>query len=274
MKNSRFVYKSCITDAGFLYIACNDGGDKKASKLANLLAGEGAYIYYDIMKGEPREAADAITKAKATVFILTKDAVDSLAFRNKVNFAINEKKHIICLNVDDCKLSYGLEMQLANIPVLRFESVGNAMDILKEKEVLTQEVMGGSMDRVNISYTRRIVTGVIIAIAIIGFLVGSFFIIKGRMDYLNSDAYRITQYGNVLGSLDLSNMGISDISAISGMTIRVLDISNNPLLTDMSPLLEVKGLEKVYVDQDMLKYLVKYKDSGFLIIANRMEGEE
>ena len=46
-----------------------------------------------------------------------------------------------------------------------------------------------------------------------------------------------------LGNRALSNNSITDISALSGLTsLRELDLSNNPNLTDIQPLLDNTGL--------------------------------
>ena len=113
-------------------------------------------------------------------------------------------------------------------------------------------------------------------------LIAGAFIVKNRVDYLNSAEYQLrnvdnAEYldisrfddsalelldGKTIGTLYMEDMGAKDISAISGINVTEVDIAHNPDVSSLDPLLECSGIKSVSVSQDMLDRAKPLIDAG------------
>jgi len=294
---TEYLYQNYTGPGAFLFFGCDTSGKKEAAALANRLAGEGAALFFTAVGSEkqeegyaePSDTAEAVKNAAGCVMFLTPFGVSRLELRNIVNFILSEHKKLICFKLGDFPLSEGLDMQLANVPVAAWKGQEEAIELLKQEKILSQEVLGADAKPKTIDRKKKILMIVLIVLLVSGFAFAAARIIQGRIAYYQSPAYILRNAGGsvylnasvygqegldalkgmTITELDLRGAGLNNLNALTEMNVEVLDITDNPGLTDLYPLASCEGLQKVRISQDLLPYAYMVRDCGFEIIVEK-----
>ena len=284
-KNSKFGYLPYIGPEGFVFMRAFKADDALGCGMAGELAQRGARVFYDCAGGKeaalPEEVAAGILNCEAAFFVLTKEACESLDLRNSINYALKEKKPVVCIKKDGFVPGYGLDMQLANVPAVSLTNAESVIDALEEGGWLGAAVKGpGLVTRPEPKSRRKLSYAALTALVLM--LIAGAVVVKNRVDYLNSAEYQLrdvdnAQYldisrfdgsalelleGKTIGTLYMEDMGAGDISAISEVNVTEVDIAHNPDVDSLEPLLGCSGIESVTVSQDMLVKAKPLVDAG------------
>lgn len=254
-----YLYENYKGDGAFVYL-CTAGDDDAPIYLAERMAEMHVNLVLDVVGiSDPREMAEKIAAASACLFFFSSEAVTSVAFRNRVNHAIAAGKKLISLRSSFVELAHGMEMQLANYPMLVYSGPEWTIGQLKKEGYLPPEVIGDAPKKVKKKITGYIVAAVLLLLA--AFLVPKF------LSWYQGRKVIATYEGQTLEKLDLSDAGLATLSGIEKVMVKDLDISGNTELTDFSPLLTENGPETVRISQDMLEYAQTLKDKVRLVIT-------
>ena len=284
-KKSDFGYLPYIGPEGFVFLRAHLGDAGLACALADELVKRGVRVFCDISGGKggalPEEVAAGIQNCEAAFFVLTKDACESLDFRNSINYALKEKKRVVCVRPADFVPGYGLDMQLANVPSLPPGDAGETAAALEADGYLPDSVKGpGLVARPEPGSRRKLSLAVLAAAGVL--LIAGALIARDRVEYLNSAEYQlrnvdgveyldISMYddsalslldGKTIGTLYMENMGAKDISAISEVNVTNVDLAHNPDIETLEPVTGAGGIESVTVSQDMLDRAKPLVDAG------------
>ena len=287
----KVLYKTYCGTLPSLFVAWGEDGTKAASELVNELCNMSVRTcYFETGSKDVNAAsltAEAIRNCSAAVFVLTKKAVEELEFRNIINFAINEHKKIICIKAEEFKLSHGMDMQLANIETIDYSSAAECTEKMKNSEIITQNVLGQTAERKNINRKKQIVFTSIILAGIIAFAIGAFFIVRERIEYINSAEYVLRNAdgqsyvdgrefaedaiaaleGVSIGELDLSESGLHNLEGVDKICMKSINIAGNPDINTLYPLFDCKELEKIKISQDMLALANRLSDSFEIVVT-------
>lgn len=285
MKNGIY-YQPYTGYEPYIFLRFNKADRKAASQIVNHLMDRQFRTCYNEQDGSslPNSEwlSERIISAELTVFLISSASLDSLAFRNCVNFALSRKKKIFCVYLDVEKLGYGLDMQLANVNRAKLSSYENADELCDDivKNGLFVQEMRSEDAKVPIR-NNRMKTAAIAALTAILVISVALAVTIGvnRIHYKNSIAGQIekltkTDYLNISGEkasvIDLlkgksvrnlvsRNMGLTGIEALASVDCEELDISGNPKVKTLEPLLENQYLKTVKLTQDMYPAIAKLK---------------
>lgn len=265
-------------------------------KVIEILLNRRVRTYCDLTKDNETEnakdAAEAIANCKTAIFCLTKQGIDSLAFRNKINFALALGKSIVCINADGCTLANGLDMQLANADFVKCESAEQIVDDLLNGGKITQDMIGEPLQikKKSAKKTRlgaiaiMVITTILIFIACAGVVVwqrtSPKYLLKDvdGAEYLcvsqfNDDALAYLE-GMHIGRLDMSNGNFNDVSALALAYVKEIDVSGNKNIASLWPLIQCEGLEKVIIDRSMLRFASELYRAGITVEVKGVEISE
>ena len=284
-KKSKFGYLPYIGPEGFVFMRAYVSDASYADSLADELVKSGVRVFYDCASAKgcalPEEVAAGVQNCETAVFVLSDAACANLDFRNSINYALKEKKKVVCIRDEGFAAGYGLDMQLANVPVLNRADTVSAAAGLAEGGFLPDSVKGPGLVARQVDTKRKSQSYIALAAAVLLLIAGAF-IVKNRVDYLNSAEYQLrnvenAEYldisrfddsalelldGKTIGTLYMEDMGAKDISAISGINVTEVDIAHNPDVSSLDPLLECSGIKSVSVSQDMLDRAKPLIDAG------------
>ena len=279
----RILFQSYGGHEPYIFLRFDKGDRQIASQIVNHLIDRRFRVCYDEHDNsaiaDSDRLADRILSAELIVFLMSAGAVKSLAFRNGINYALNKKKKIFCIYLDDEELEPGIKMQLANVPCARvsgYPSIGELCDDIIN-DCFVQD-MRGEDAKVTIKYNRKkkMAIGLIAAVLVL-FLISSTVITVYRINYNNSlpgqiEALTEADHLDISGEdpsilallkdktikmLVARDMGLTDIEAFKYVGCKELDISDNPHVNTLEPLLDSAGLETVTVTQDMYPAIVR-----------------
>ena len=224
--------------------------------------------------------AERMISSALTIFLISAESLQSLAFRNCINYALSKKKRIFCIFLDDETLEYGFEMQLTTVPGVKSSGFKNASE-LSESILKTQyfnQDMRGDDAKIPIKSNRKkkAVLGIMASILIL-FFVSAAALIAYRIHYDSSFAGQVeklteTDYLDVsnkdasviellkdksIRTLVARNMGLTDIGVLQYVDCEELDLSQNPRINSLEPLLENKNLKILRVTQDMYPAIIR-----------------
>ena len=144
----KYAYKNYIREQDFVFARCVKADEAKASFVANTLVEATVKTFFDVQGSssseKPEVIADTIERAETVIFFLSGKACESLEFRNNINFALEIKKHIVCIRLDKEELSHGMDMQLANIPVI---DLSDKMNISMSSKAVKQRLTADIIER-------------------------------------------------------------------------------------------------------------------------------
>lgn len=283
MKNNLF-YNSYEGIEPYIFLSFDKVDRQTASKIINqLIEREFRICYHEHDCSSLSDAdwlAGRILSSTLAVFLLSKNSLHSLAFRNCINFALNRKKSVFCIFLDDEKLEYGFEMQLATVPGIKRSSYKNVNelceDILKT-DYFSQALRGEDAKTVRKNNRKKAIVLGIMASILVLFFVFAAAIVMNRMQYENSVAGQIEKLteadyldlsdqdasiiellqDKTIHTLVLRNMGLTDVNALESVLCEELDLSQNPDVNTLEPLLDNKHLKTVKVTQDMYPAIIR-----------------
>ncbi|NLI54896.1 MAG: TIR domain-containing protein [Clostridiales bacterium] len=279
----RILYCSYEGAQPYVFLQFGEADRTEAARLVNTLIDQRFRVCYDENgKAMPdaERLAERIQDSELAVFLLSADALKSLAFRSSVNYAISRSKKVFCIYLDDQKPGYGLELQLANIPGAKrsdYPDTGALVeDILLSGSFL--QTMRGDDARIPIQTSRKKKAAIAALAAVLAlFVIAGAGIAAYRINYQNSMAGQIEKLteadyldlsngdaslidllaGKTVKTLIARNMGLQDIDALRTVYCEELDLSNNPQINTLEPLLEIESLKIVRVSQDMYPALIR-----------------
>ena len=303
----KYAYKNYIGEQDFVFARCVKADEAKASFVANTLVEATVKTFFDVQGSssseKPEVIADTIERAETVIFFLSGKACESLEFRNNINFALEIKKHIVCIRLDKEELSHGMDMQLANIHMIDLSDKMNismsskaekqklADDIIesfKKEEIITQDTLGSVQEKKNVNLKKQVTIIAIIVLASAAFAAGAYKIVSERVAYYQSTEYllrnvdgseylNISQYGNdgikVLAGkhiheLEFTGNSIDDFSGMKDVTAEIIDVTNCEN-ADFDEIMQTKNLQTIRVTQKQLKYVYPYRNQGVEIVVVR-----
>ena len=284
-KKSKYAYLPYAGPKGFIFMRASAGDMPLADSVASALAEKKVRLFYDCADTKngtrPEEVASAIKNCERAIFILSDEACANRDFRNSINYALKEKKKVICIREEDFKPGYGLDIQLANVPAITSRKADEIVAELEREDFTPEMVTGEGLVAKEDNSAGKLRMKIMIA-ALAALLVAGGFIIKNRVDYLNSAEYQLKDIDNVeyldisnfdenalalldgrtIGTLYMEDMGLKDISTISGINVQNVDIAHNPDLSSLSAIENCSGIQSVTVSQDMLGPAKELLDAG------------
>ena len=283
----RFEFENYLGNEDFIFVEADKSCNDLAFLLCNKLIDERVRLYYDSNnkndEHQKEEVAPRIKDAKKVIFIMNKDTSNNLEFRNMVNYALEIKKDVVIVKDSDFKLTHGMDMQLANVPAFIFDEK-TIDEKLNEYEIITQDVIGEVPDKKNINKKKQYIFIGLICFIVILLAVGVF-VVKNRLEYYNSITYiykdvtnidyiNISEYGNkafeelqekTITELDMSNSNFDNFEGINKLSVKTLNIANNPNISNINLIFYCKGLERIKCSQDMLDNIMKYAGNDVII---------
>jgi hypothetical protein len=272
------LYQSYQGDKPYVFLRYSEYDSKIASDLINHLIDRQFRIYYDIqVKKKITDSewiATKISQAELMVFLISGQSLESLEFRNSINFAISLKKTIFCLYLNDEKPGYGFDMQLSNVPSAKLSEYANVTELFDSivKKGLFLQQMRSESAKVPIQNNLRKTTAIaaIITVIAITLILGSSIMvyriryensIEGQLkqltstDYLDLSGEKASTIellkGKTITTLLVRNMGLTELDALVDVNCEQLDLSNNPQVTTLEPLLNNASLKIIKLTQDM-----------------------
>ncbi len=280
----RILYEAYCGGEPYIFLRFDQSDNADASKILSNLMERQFRVFYNEhdQKTIPgyEELASRILACELAVFLISKKALASLAFRSSINYALSKKKKIFCVYLDDEKMDFGFDIQLANVPGAHLSAYKDADELCGDmvKTGLFLQTMRGEGSKVPVSQTRRKRAAVIAIAAVVAvFVVSASLIGAYRINYENSKAGQLekitqTDYfdiseedasliglleGKTIGTLVARDMDLVDIGPLGSINCEVLDISQNPSVNTLEPLLENRHLKTVKVTQDMYPAIVR-----------------
>jgi len=111
-----------IGDEPYIFVSYAHKNSDLVFKHILRLRDEGFRIWYDegIDPGTDwsEEIAVALVKAEVFLVFISEPAVASHNVRKEISFAIDQKKYMVCVHIEETELPIGLKMQLGNIQAL------------------------------------------------------------------------------------------------------------------------------------------------------------
>lgn len=285
----QFNYLPYSGVGAYAYIGCIPADESVAAEVADLLVSRGFRLSCDNCGGSfaqsPAAVAEAIARCSGAVIFLSKKSIESLAFRNVINYIFSLRKPFVCVKLGEFELGHGLDMQLANIPMISHTSAEQTAETLLQSGALMQSMVGEGMVQRSFNRIRSyiIISMIVAAVLIFALCVGA--MIKERtsaafvlQDTDGSSYVNISTYGDegiaamagkTVGELDLSGgtySSLSDMKNISASTVNVSGISPKISLT---PLLQMNGLETVKLSQEQLIYAKDLFNSGLTVLVTQ-----
>ncbi|MDI9461372.1 MAG: hypothetical protein ACOX3P_06535 [Saccharofermentanales bacterium] len=282
-----FSYLPYAGIGDFAYIGCSPADEPAAAAVADILVSRGFRLSCDSCGGKfaqsPAALAETITHCSGAVVFLSEKSIESLAFRNAINYLLSLRKPLVCVKFGEFQLGYGLDMQLANIPVIALGSPEETAEALTKSGVLTQAMVGEGMEKRKFNRKRNYIIAAMVAVVVLVFAlyVGSMIRERTSAAYIlqntNGSKYvNIAKYsdegiaamaGKAVGELDLSGgtfTTLLNIKEVSATTVNVSDIPSNVALW---PLAQVKGIEIVKISQDQVIFARDLCNAGITVVV-------
>ena len=286
MKQFRYISYGGPED--YIFLRCHKKDSNRTITLANELIAKEIRVYFDCADSKtehtPTEISAAIKNAKLCVFVLSDEALDDLDFRNSINFAFTNRIRIICLRLTKNDLGHGMDMQLANVPMYSDER--SLLEVIMndpDKDLFT----GEGQKVIEENKTRKYLTIVLLA-AVLCLLIAAAVMIRNRISYYSSAEYRLSQLQDTefldftsyhkedlrylkdknIAYISFRNMSLTDLEGIEAINVEEIDISGNPSLSSVDPILFSKTIKKVHISQDMIQYGAILYDKGIEVIID------
>ena len=267
------------------------------------LHNEGFRIWYDegIDPGTDwsDEIADALVDAEVFLVFLSDAAANSHNVRKEIVFAIDQKKYMICVYVEETELPSGLKMQLGNIQALienRFHNKEKFYDRLFNS-LLPEQTQGAervdlpvnkiTAKKKSVSFLAKYKKGIIglsLAIILLIAIAGGVFMLQkpdkhmvfadknlelALREELQKPHGAITpeDLATFNGRLDLSGRQITDITPLQYMAeITMLNLENNQI-SDISPLSALPGLMVIGLGNNQISNVAPLQSLSKSLIA-------
>ena len=284
---TQFSYLPYSGASDFAYFGCSAADEPAAAAVADILVSRGFRLSCDSCGGKfaqsPSALAETIAHCEGAVVFLSNKSIESLAFRNVINYLLSLRKPLVCVKLGEFQLGFGLDMQLANIPVFTFSSPEKTAEALLQSGALTQTMVGEGMEKRNINRKRNYIIIAMVAVTVLAFGLYLGSVIRERTSaayilqntdgskYVNIAKYGdegiVAMAGKTVGELDLSGgtfTSLLNIKDVSATTVDVSDISQKVALW---PLAQVNGIETVKISQDQVIYARDLCNAGITVVV-------
>ncbi len=271
----------------FAYIGCSPADESAAAAVADILVNCGFRLSCDSCGGKfaqsPADLAETITHCSGAVVFLSEKSIESLAFRNAINYLLSLRKPLVCIKSGDFQLGYGLDMQLANIPVIALDNPEETAEALIQSGVLTQAMVGEGMEKRNFNRRRNYIITAMVAVTVLAFALYLGSVIRERTSaayilrntngskYVNIAKYGdegiIAMAGKTVGELDLSGGTFTNLLNIKDVSATTVNVSDIPLNIVLWPLAQIKGIETVKISQDQVIYARDLCHAGITVVV-------
>ncbi len=278
----RILYESYHGSEPYIFLLFDKTDGPAAAGIVNALIDRQfriCYRHYDPKEKTDYEAlAGRIFGAQLAVFLISRRAQERLVFRNSINYALSKNKKIFCIYLDDHPIRHGFDIQLANAPGLRASLYPNADALCAaavQDSLFVQDMRGeDALESLPQGRKKKAAIAAIVAVVAV-FAVSAVFISASRAEYMRSKAGKLEQLtqaeymdisgekasvaglldGKSIGTLVARDMGLESAEPFASFDCADLDISHNPGIPTLEPLLENPSLQTVRVSQDMLAAL-------------------
>ena len=271
----------------YAYFGCGAVDEPIAAEVLEILAVRGFNFSCDSIGSKlaetPEHRANSIANCSGAVIFLSEKSIEALGFRNAINYLLSLRKPLICVKIGNFKLGHGLDMQLANIPMISYDTADGTAEDLLQSGVLTYDMVGEPMERVinNRKRTYIILGMFITAIIIFALSVGAVIKKHNSAEYILSDAdgsayVNIAQFGDdgltamsgkSVDELDLSGGEYSSLTAIKNVSAKTVNVSDISPELALWPLTQVKGIETVKISQDQVIYGRELCNAGLSVVV-------
>jgi len=283
MKNE-MKYRSYCGDEPYLLVKFWESDERNASAIVNRFIEQQFRVSYSGQDAIELEEADRLAarmlSSELIVFLISAEALESLAFRNAIHYALSREKSLFCIFLDDKPLSHGLALQLSGIPCARlceYDGTDGLCRSVVTKEPFSQRLRGEDAKvkaDTNRSKKRALIAAaVVVALMMVAASGAAVY----RVQYENSlpgQIERITETdyldlsgedaalldgleGKTVRVLIARGMGLTDIAALATVRCEELDLSQNPNINTLEPLLKNESLQTVTVSQDMFPAIMR-----------------
>ena len=284
MRKQRILFESYTGGDPYVFVRYDSADQQTASEIINRLIEKRFRICYAEHNRKTIEntewVASRILSSKLAVFLVSAESLKSLAYRNVINYALHKKKRLFCVYLEDFELDPGMAMQLTHVPSARqsdFPSVEALCEDIERTEFFVQNMRGDHAKKPikNNRIKRIAITATAVVLTV--FFVAAAVMTVQRINYKNSFSGQIetmaeTDYldiseenasviellrGKTVTTLIARKMDLTDITALRYVHCDTLDLSENPDIFTLEPLLYNTGLKTVIVTQDMYPAIAK-----------------
>lgn len=277
MKNE-MTYCSYDGNEPYILLKYGESDDKIATDIVNWLIEQQFRVNYSgrdtVAVEEANRLAERMLSAELIVFLISAEALESLAFRNTIHYALSREKKLFCIYLDNIPLSHGLALQLSGVPHAYLSEYISAEELCRSivtNAPFTQRMRGEDAKVKADNNRSKKITFVVALVAMIALIAAGAGIAGYRTYYENSlpgQLERITETdyldlsgenaalleqleGKAVHVLIARDMGLKDVDALETVRCEVLDLSQNPDINTLEPLLKNSSLQLVTVSQDM-----------------------
>lgn len=281
---ARILYQAYGGGDPYIFLKFSQADEQMAAKVINCLIDKQFRVCYDghdsFAVADADRRASRILSAELIIFLISADSLKSLEFRNCINYALSKKKEVFCVYLDEQELGYGFDMQLSNVPGVRLGSGQNVLELCEAmiKTDSFSQNMRGDDSKVTIQSNRRKTVAITVTASLfVVFLIAAAAITTHRIHYENSlegQIERMTQTdlldiskkdaatiellkGKKIKTLVACDMGLKDIEALQYVECEELNLSQNPEINTLEPLLDNKNLKIVKVTQNMYPAIIR-----------------
>lgn len=283
----QFSYLPYVGIDEYAYLGCIAADEPMAAEVADRLGARGFRFICDSCGGKfaqsPAAVAEAIAHCGGAVVFLSEKSMETLAFRNEINYLLSLRKPLICVKLGEYTLGHGLDMQLVNIKTISYTDPEETAEALVESGILTQEMMGEGMKKRDFNRKRLYIIAAMVAAAVLIFSLCVNAVIQKRIspafvlqDVDGSEYVNISRYGDEgiaamagksVRELDLSGGEFTSLMAMKDLCAEIVNASDIAADIPLWPLGQVQGLKTVKVDQQQLIYARDLCDAGITVVV-------
>lgn len=108
------------TDKLNLFLICAECDRQTVSRYADVLRESGCALHFDYGSGPQTDnyeiVANRLKNSDAVIVFLTNAALQARNVRREVNYTINEDIPLLCVYLEECIMTYGMQFQLGVCP--------------------------------------------------------------------------------------------------------------------------------------------------------------
>lgn len=274
----RIFYKTYSGSEPYIFLRFDKADKQTAYGIVNTLIDKQFRVCYDEYDRKTIEdsewVADRMFYSQLIIFLISEESLKNLTYRNGIIYALSKNKKVLCIYLDDEKLDDGMGMLLSDVPRAKlssYESIYALCEDIIKTDSFVQDMRGEDAKTPAKSRSRKKIAIATMVVVLSLFIITALVITVLRINYTNSLAGQIERMeevdyldisneeasiiellkGKTVKTLVARNMGLTDIKVLQDVNCEELDISQNPKVKTLEPLLENESLRTVTVTQDM-----------------------
>lgn len=271
----------------FVFIRGCKEDERLLNEITQKLIDRKIRVFYDLSSTKrshsQEDIASAILNSSLCIFVLSKKAADSLDLRNSINYALSLKKDVVCIRKDEGELSHGLDMQLSNITFFR-----NSDELVEYIQKKYESCIGEGQILSSDDKQKKVLAVALIALAGL-LLLGSIMFISERIRYFNSAEYQLGKIDDVeyldftsfsqddlvylkgkkIDEINFKDMDIDSVKGIEEVQTETVDLSGNPRLKNVNPIIMSDTIKTVMISQDMIRIADTLYSAGIEVVVTR-----